>query len=237
MSLMNIDNDTAEIIVSPTSGLVTTEAGATASFTVVLTSQPMSDTMYIVAMSSNLSEGDIISDNYIRFTRDNWNIPQVVTIAGRDDYRADGDCQYTIVLDEVENAQEDYSGWDPADVSVTNKDDDVVGIVAVPQSGLVTTEGGTWIDFRVTLTSEPTADVIVWFSSSDATEGSIYYPYCTLRAGTGDWFGGGMLRVIGVDDSVVDGDQPYLIILIAQSDDPKYSGLRVDVSATNADND
>jgi hypothetical protein len=36
----NIDNDTAGISINPTSGLVTTEAGGTATFTVVLTSQP-----------------------------------------------------------------------------------------------------------------------------------------------------------------------------------------------------
>src|SRR5439155_1605444 len=39
VSVTNIDNDTAGITVNPTSGLVTTEAGGTASFTVVLTSQ------------------------------------------------------------------------------------------------------------------------------------------------------------------------------------------------------
>ena len=40
VSVTNIDNDTAGITVTPTSGLTTTEAGGTATFTVVLNSQP-----------------------------------------------------------------------------------------------------------------------------------------------------------------------------------------------------
>ena len=40
MTVANTDNDTAGITVSPTSGLVTTEAGGTATFTVVLDTQP-----------------------------------------------------------------------------------------------------------------------------------------------------------------------------------------------------
>src|SRR5690606_12851914 len=40
VSVTNTDNDTAGITVTPTSGLVTSEAGGTATFTVVLNTQP-----------------------------------------------------------------------------------------------------------------------------------------------------------------------------------------------------
>ena len=43
MSVTNTDNDTAGITVKPTSGLVTTEAGGTATFTIVLNTQPTAD--------------------------------------------------------------------------------------------------------------------------------------------------------------------------------------------------
>ena len=39
VAVTNTDNDTAGITVTPTSGLTTTEAGGTATFTVVLTTQ------------------------------------------------------------------------------------------------------------------------------------------------------------------------------------------------------
>ena len=38
--MTNTDNDAVGITVTPTSGLTTTEAGGTATFTVVLTTQP-----------------------------------------------------------------------------------------------------------------------------------------------------------------------------------------------------
>ena len=43
VSVSNTDNDTAGITVTPTTGLTTTEAGGTATFTVVLASQPTAD--------------------------------------------------------------------------------------------------------------------------------------------------------------------------------------------------
>jgi len=43
VSATNADNDTAGFTVAPTSGLTTTEAGGTATFTVALTSQPTAE--------------------------------------------------------------------------------------------------------------------------------------------------------------------------------------------------
>ena len=56
VSLTNLDDDTAGVTVTPTSGLTTTEAGGTATFTVVLDAQPSADVA--IALSSNdSSEG------------------------------------------------------------------------------------------------------------------------------------------------------------------------------------
>src|SRR5439155_19202885 len=52
VSVINRDNDVAGIVVTPTSGLVTTEAGATATFSVVLTSQPAADVTIGVSTST-----------------------------------------------------------------------------------------------------------------------------------------------------------------------------------------
>ncbi|MCA9206226.1 MAG: hypothetical protein KDA59_24405, partial [Planctomycetales bacterium] len=50
------DNDVAGVVVTPTSGLQTSESGGTATFTVVLTSQPQPDVL-IRMVSSDVSEG------------------------------------------------------------------------------------------------------------------------------------------------------------------------------------
>ena len=49
VSVTNTDNDAAGITVTPTFGLTTTEAGGTATFTVVLASQPTADVTIAVA--------------------------------------------------------------------------------------------------------------------------------------------------------------------------------------------
>ena len=43
VAVTNTDNDAAGITVTPTAGLTTTEAGGTATFTVVLNTQPTAD--------------------------------------------------------------------------------------------------------------------------------------------------------------------------------------------------
>ena len=58
VSATNTDNDTAGITVNPTSGLTTTEAGGTATFTVVLTSQPLANVTVPIS-SNNTAEGTV----------------------------------------------------------------------------------------------------------------------------------------------------------------------------------
>src|SRR5205814_396504 len=58
VTVTNTDNDTAGITVTPTSGLTTTEGGGTATFTVVLNSQPIAD-VAIGLTSSNTNEGTV----------------------------------------------------------------------------------------------------------------------------------------------------------------------------------
>ena len=56
VAVTNTDNDAAGITVTPTAGLATTEAGGTATFTVVLNTQPTAD-VTIALSSSDTTEG------------------------------------------------------------------------------------------------------------------------------------------------------------------------------------
>src|SRR5204863_324878 len=91
----NKDDDTAGITVAPTSGLTTTEAGGTATFIVVLTSQRSTLLPYTTLFRS-LTEGTV-SPASLTFTSGNWNTAQTVTVTGVDDFGADGAVPYTIV--------------------------------------------------------------------------------------------------------------------------------------------
>ena len=80
---------------NPTGGLVTTEAGGNATFTVVLNTQPVAD-VTIGLSSSDTGEGTV-SPNSLTFTSGNWSSVQTVTVTGVDDAIGDGNQSYTIV--------------------------------------------------------------------------------------------------------------------------------------------
>src|SRR5437764_672366 len=94
VSATNTGNDVAGITVAPVAGLVTTEAGGTATFTIVLTSQPTAD-VTIGLSSSDPTEGRVSPAGFT-FTTANWNVPQTATVTGIDDAVQDGDIAYTI---------------------------------------------------------------------------------------------------------------------------------------------
>ena len=122
------DRDFPQIVVGPTSGLTTTEAGGTDNFSVVLTRKPIADVVIPVS-SDNTAEGTV-SVSTLKFTPDNWDIAQTVTIKGVNDSVLDGDRPYKIILDRAISNDgpaignpfptPGYSGIDPKDVSVTN---------------------------------------------------------------------------------------------------------------------
>ena len=159
------------VSVTPTSGLTTSETGGTATFTVVLDSEPTAD-VTIGLSSSDPTEGAALPAS-LTFTAANWSTPQTVTVTGVNDDIDDGHVAYSIITAAAVSADSNYSELDAADVGVTNQDDgDTAGITAVPISGLVTDETGGTATFTVALDSEPIADVTIGLSSSDPTEGT-----------------------------------------------------------------
>jgi hypothetical protein len=122
VAVTNTNDDTAGITVAPTSGLVTTEAGGTASFSVRLNSEPTAD-VTIAVSSSDTGEGTVAPATLV-FTAANWNTPQTVTVTGVDDDVDDGDIAYSIVTAAAVSDDPDYGGLEVADVAVTSQDDD-----------------------------------------------------------------------------------------------------------------
>jgi len=119
-----IDDDSPGITVNPTSGLVTTESGGTATFTVKLNTQPTAS-VTITLSSGDTSEGTV-SPTSLTFTTSNWNTAQTVTVTGVDDSAFDGDIDYTIITGTASSSDTDYNGTDPSDVSVTNTDNECI---------------------------------------------------------------------------------------------------------------
>ncbi len=222
------------IVVTPTSGLTTTEAGGSAQFSVVLSSQPNAD-VTIGISSGNPAEG-LPSAASLTFLPSNWNVPQTVIVTGVDDLIDDGDVSYTIVTANAVSDDPAFAGVNPSNVAIVNLDDDTAGFDVSPTILLSTTEGGGLAEFTIQLTSQPTANVVVALTSSDSTEGSASPSSLTFTPAS--WNIAQFATVIGVNDFVDDGDVGYSIITTASSSDSLYHGLAVpDALFVNVDDD
>src|SRR5205085_8647532 len=78
VALVNTDNDTSGFTIAPTAGLITSEAGATASFTVLLNSRPTANVT--VFPYSTLFRSGTVGLASLTFTTANWNTPQTATL-------------------------------------------------------------------------------------------------------------------------------------------------------------
>jgi hypothetical protein len=102
----------------------TTEAGGTASFTVVLDSEPTAS-VNIPISSDNVSEGTV-STSALTFYTSNWNAAQTVTVTGVDDSVVDDNATYNIVIGAATSSDTNYNGMDAGDVVMVNANDDII---------------------------------------------------------------------------------------------------------------
>jgi hypothetical protein len=160
-----------------------------------------------------------------------------VTVTGVDDHQNDGPRKYTIAVGIGSSGDSRYAGFDPADVSVTNLDDEPGLLITGGDDNVVTSEGGLQATFTVRLNSKPSDTVRLPLSSSDAGEGTV--SPAELEFGPTDWNTPQTVTVTGVDDAMADGVQAYTVVLGALvSNDAAYAGLDPpDLAAHNRDDD
>jgi hypothetical protein len=226
------DNDAAGFTVSLISG-DTTEAGGTATFTVVLDSPP-SGLVTTTVHSSDTTEGTVNTSTLV-FDALSWNLPRTVTVSGVDDELVDGNIAYSIILDTASSTDIHYAGLNPADVSVTNTDNDTVGITLVESAGTTDiTEGGAGDSYTLVLNSEPTGDVSINITSdaqSIVSTSSIIFT-------TSTWNIAKTITVTAVNDHLAEGGHTSVITHTVTSTDLSYDALAIpDVIANVTDND
>lgn len=218
----NADNDPG-VTVIPTSGLVTTEGGGTATFNVHLNTQP-TDTVTVSIATSNPNEGTV-STSQLVFDTGNWNQDQTVTVTGVDDFVVDGNVAYTVITGAAQSNDPIYNGFNPPDVALINQDNDVARLVvsAAGLDGLSVVEGhGT--NYTVVLSSQPSQNVTVNVASSDTTGGGAVSPSSLLFT-PANWSNAQPVSVTASDDLVVDGTTDWSINNSITTSDPSYAAL------------
>ncbi len=175
-----------------------------------------------MTLASNDTTEGTVSPAQLVFTALNWSTVQTATVTGVDDAVDDGDIAYTIVT-AITSGDPLYAAIDPADVGVTNLDDDVAGVTVAPTSGLTTTEAGATATFTLVLASQPTTAVTVTLASNDTTEGTVSPAQLVFTAL--NWSTVQTATVTGVDDAVDDGAIAYAIVTAITSGDPHYAAI------------
>ncbi|MBA5248247.1 MAG: hypothetical protein FE834_01735, partial [Gammaproteobacteria bacterium] len=183
----------------------TTEAGGTATFTIVLNSEPVitnprtvllmqnaarTPVALIALKTSDTSEGKFANNRIQKnfaFTQANWNVPQSFTVLGQNDDEVDGNQQYQVTADGRIAQGFDYQDYPITPITLTNIDTTNPPSVTIENiSGSEVSETGGEAKFSMVLNSKPTfetgaprrngkAVAAFFISSSDTTEAKVLH--------------------------------------------------------------
>ena len=98
----------AGVMVMPTTGLVTTKAGGTATFSVMLDSAPSSTVT--IGLAPGVAAEGTLSATSLAFTPMNWNMAQAVTVTGLNDRSPGTAVAYQVVASTAASADPMYGG-------------------------------------------------------------------------------------------------------------------------------
>ncbi|MEM7415427.1 MAG: hypothetical protein AAF389_08020 [Gemmatimonadota bacterium] len=239
VSVNTTDNDLASFSVTESGGgTLVAEGGAQDDFEIVLGAQPSSDVVIDLVSADNGET--VVSPTTLTFTSVNWNVPQTVLATGVDDDIIDGN-QFTVVTISVNdaNSDDDFDPLADQSITVTTADDDAAGFVVV-ESGATTEvdESGTTDDLTVSLTAQPTSNVVLTVISADVAEVSVSAPTLTFTPAT--WDTPQVVTVTGVDELIDDGDATTIVTVAvddALSDDDFDAVADETVSVLTTDDD
>lgn len=234
VQLTNLDDDLAQIVVTPTSGLIVDENGATATFVISLSDAPTAP-VTIALSSGDLTEFSV-GITEVQFTPLDF-APRTVTVQGLDDAEVDGNIAGLVITAAAVSGDARYAGVDPANVGVTNVDNETVQVVVGPFAGVVTSESGTTATIALRPSVVPTQSVTIALSNPDSGEWTLDRSSVEFLPANGTT--PQLVVVTGVDDFELDGDIAAVIATApAVSADTRFNGLdAADILATNLDDD
>jgi hypothetical protein len=150
---VNLDDDVAGVLV-PFEPLTVSEPNGTATFQVVLTSEPTAN-VTVNFVSSDSTEGTVTPS--VTFTPANWNVPKTVTVTAVDDLIGDGTVSFTIITS-ITSSDPVYAAINPDDVTVFTLDNEVALTLSEGAANYAVGDVATGIDGYATVTDPDTAD-------------------------------------------------------------------------------
>ncbi len=221
------DDDTADVVLSPTSLTLEEEDAAGAGYTVALATEPTVEVTVIVSGHAGTDltlSGARLNNNTLTFTPHNWNTPRSISVtAAHDD---DGVAESVTLAHAAAGAE--YDDVD-SDLPVTINDNDPLGIMLDPLSLAV--EESDSADYSVRLATEPTQAVTV--TIMDDGDSDLDHSETTLTFTDADWNVPQTVTLTALHDEDRDDDAEILTHTAAGGE---YDPITQDLPVTIEDN-
>ncbi|MXZ06628.1 MAG: hypothetical protein F4Y75_03825 [Acidimicrobiia bacterium] len=212
--------------------LTVSEMGGTASYSVVLDSQPTAPVIVTIGSDSDVVE---LSRKRLEFSTADWKIPRTITVTGvDDDVDNPGNRRTATVRHSVSGGGFDGASVPSVLVTVAD-DDDGLGVVVSTDRLTVAEAGGTG-QYAVVLSSRPTGWVEIGLESSDT--GAVSVAPSRLTFNPSDWDQARKVTITGVDDNVDNTDNRRSATIRHTVNGGGYGGVEVpSVAVTVLDDD
>lgn len=236
-SVTTVDDEVAGFVITPTGGTNSVnEAGTADTVEVTLTGQPLGNVV-IQASSPDISEV-ITPSTRLTFTTTNWDTPQVISFQGVNDVALDGDQTTSLRIVVLDNVSQDlFDGLTTTFDVVTVDDESASWTIDESDGSNIVSEAGQTDTFTIVLDAQPVSPVTLELVSPDPDE--VAASPATLTFTPTNWNVSRTVSILGVDDSVVDGQQIGTLTIRtidAETSDP-FDGLSQDLSVINLDDD
>ncbi len=225
ISVATNDDEVAGFVITETDGSTSVnESGTSDTFEVALSDLPLTDVRlrFVVDDPSEYS----VSPSTVRFTKTNGTTPQVITVQGIDDTQTDGNVVSALTIEVIDNQSNNFfDPLPPQFVTVTTVDNDVADVTVIQSDGTtVVTEDGLTDSVQLSLSSQPTSNVVLNLASSDTDQFDI--SDTTLTFTPTNWDTPRTVTITADDDILVDGDvTEFININVDPGSDPTYAAL------------
>ncbi len=226
------DDDSPSVFVAP-SVLELEEGGSSKAYDIVLTTRPADDVVIEFAVDAQVG----LAAERLRFTPDDWEQPQSVSVSAVDDRIDESSAPAThisYISHGVASDDIQYNSLPANGITINIGDNDNAAIIVTDRE-LSISEDGDEAGYLLRLATEPIA-LVTLTARFDAEQ--IALSPSVVRFDANNWDEPQLIIVSAVDDAVDEGNHFAIILHEATSSDIRYSAIPVEaVAAAIEDND
>ena len=214
------DDDKAEILIEGEGASLNENTRDTATYTISLAAQPTKNVV-VTLKTTDASELALESAGTVTFTPENWNTPVEVKVKSVDDLLTDGNQKANISMVAASD-DENFNGISAMSPDYVIVDNEQASVVVLAENTTIR-PGENNATVKVSLATQPTANVTVTFVSSDPSTANITQ---TLTFTPSNW---NQPQVVTVDnDGCKTAQVDVTISLKSSSTCASYNDLKID---------